>query len=70
MPTCPTNTSVVTDNTPLECNEYISDKCVIHTNAIAFLGLPAGATQEEINNELVSTLISALSRISQLESQL
>lgn len=67
---CPTNTTVATDNTPLECNEYTKDTCVIHEDAITFLSLSAGSTQAQINNALVLTLMNALNRITQLENQL
>lgn len=65
---CPTNTNVQTDNTPLECKDYISNKCIVHEGGITFLNLAPGATQEEVNNALVLALIAALNRISELEN--
>lgn len=65
---CPTNTTIITDNTPLTCEKYILDKCVIHSSAIAELGLPANSNHEEIINALVSAIIAVNIRISELEN--
>ena len=70
MTGCPISTTVVPDNTPLECEEFILDKCIVHNDSIAFLSLPAGATQEQVNNALVLALMNAFTRISELENQL
>lgn len=68
MENCPKNTSVVTDNTPLECNEYTSDKCVLHENAISFFSLPANSPQYDINNAITNTFINQNNRINLLEA--
>lgn len=69
MENCPSNTSVVTNNDPIDCEgTYISTLCVTHPTAITALSLPANATQSQINNALVVALINALDRITALEN--
>lgn len=48
--------------------ELTSNKCIIHEDSIAFLGLPPGTTQEEINITLVNVIIDLRNRIQILEN--
>lgn len=47
--------TITTINDP--CNgDMKSTSCLVHTDAIAYLGLPANSTQEDINTALVLSL--------------
>lgn len=43
-------------NCDVDCDEYVKTDCVIHTGAIAYLGLEAGASTTEILLKLVQTV--------------
>lgn len=58
-----------TNETPLPCKEFISDKCVLHEEALAYLGLPTNTPYNELIEALVNSLSDARSRITQIESQ-
>lgn len=66
---CNISTTVVPDNTPLECDQYYLTKCVIHPAALAFLGLPANSTQEQINTAILMALINMNNKIIQLQNR-
>lgn len=56
---------------PDECSgELKSTNCVIHTNALTYLDLPANSTQAEINEALLLSLQDARNRLAVVESQI
>lgn len=64
---CPQNTSVITDNTPLECNEYLFSSCIINIAALPFISQPANSLQKDINSSIVNTLITQNASINLLQ---
>lgn len=64
---CQPYETATTDNTPLECNEFLSDTCVIRAAAIEYLELPANSTQNQVTTALVASLENARNRIAVLE---
>lgn len=66
---CNISTTVVPDNTPLECDQYYSTVCVINPNALAYLGLPSNSTQEDINIAINLALINTNNKIIQLQNE-
>jgi hypothetical protein len=67
---CPTSTSVVPDNSPLECDGiYTLDDCIVHSNAISFLSIPANSSIKDIFNAMVTKLIDLNNRITALEGE-
>lgn len=65
---CNLSTTIVPDNSPLECDQYYSTKCIIHPNALAFLSLPENSTQFDINSAILLALINANNKIIQLQN--
>ena len=43
-------------NCDIDCDEYVKTECVIHTDALPYLGLEGGASQKEINEKLIQTV--------------
>lgn len=68
MSNCLPNTTVVLDETPLICPDFISTDCVIYPNAISYLELPADSTMTNVVVSLVLSLIDARNRIETLEN--
>jgi len=67
---CSQNTTVIPDNSPLDCDGIItSTTCIAHPTAISFLNLPAESTQAQINSALTTALVAAYSRILALENR-
>lgn len=65
---CNNNSGIVQpDNSPLPCDGYFSDECVIHQEAIAYLGLPENSTIKQIIDAMLISLIDARNRIAILE---
>lgn len=57
MAECFTTNIAVVPTIPDPCGgELKSTSCVVHEEAIAYLGLPANSTQEDINTALVLSL--------------
>lgn len=55
------------DETPLPCNEFISDICVVHPGSIPYLGLEPGVVYNDLIEALISSLVDARNRIQILE---
>jgi len=65
------NNVVIPELISEECNGIrYSTKCIIHTPAIAYLGLSAGATQEQINIAFVNALIFKDQTITELTQRI
>lgn len=65
----PTNVPQV-DNSALECEQgFYKAKCIIHTDAISYLGLPENSSMDVVIQALLNSLIDARNRIIQLENQ-
>ena len=63
----------VTMETPIEApcgGEFISTACIVETNAISYLNLPAGATQSQINAALINALLYKDQQILNLQTQI
>lgn len=58
-----------TDETTLECNEFISTGCSIHKAAISYLGLEENTTLDVVIEALMLSLIDTRNRLSILEGQ-
>lgn len=56
------------DNSDSPCQSSLSSTCVFNPDALTYLGLSAFATQAEINQALLNSLIDARNRIYQLEN--
>lgn len=57
------------DNSAIECSKcgFISGKCVILTEAIAYLGIPENSSLDDVINALLLSLINTRDRVSILE---
>lgn len=67
---CETGTVIPTNNTPLPCEEYKSTDCIIHQNAIIYLGLPAQSSLTTVLAAVLASLADARNRIQILENQI
>ncbi len=56
-------TSLATDNTPLECEEFISSACIIHPDALVELSIPENSTVQEIINAFLNAIINLNNQI-------
>lgn len=56
------------DNSAVACEEFISTNCVIHEDAIAYLGLPENSSMTDVVDALLLSLIDARSRLLILET--
>lgn len=56
MGECIKDSTLVTDNTMLECEELVSTKCLVHPNALSSLLLSSGTSLEVILEKLNSKL--------------
>lgn len=67
---CQNNNIPQVDNSEIDCpNGILSTNCVVEESALAYLSLPAESTQHEVNEALLTSLISARERILILENQ-
>lgn len=51
------------------CDEFIDTDCIIYNKSIVYLGLEEGASQTEINEKLVSTIMHLQHQIDVLKNQ-
>ena len=51
-------TTLATDNTPLECDEFISTACVVHPDALVELNIPENSTAQDIFNAFLNAIIN------------
>ena len=56
------------DNSAIECEKLIDSSCIIHADAIAYLGLPENSDITTVINALLLSLIDARNRIITLET--
>lgn len=56
------------DNSAIACDAFISTDCIIHADAIAYLGLPENSSMTDVVNALLLSLIDARNRILILET--
>jgi len=70
MPQCNQINIPQVDETPLDCDDFISTTCVQQADAITYLSLPANFTQKQFNDAIVASLINARTRIAQLEQEI
>lgn len=56
------------DNSAQVCEKLIPTDCIIHADAIAYLGLPENSSMTEVVNALLLSLIDARNRIVILET--
>lgn len=68
MGKCLPNTTVVLDETPLQCDEFINTDCVLYMNAISYLNLPPQSTVTEIVVALLTSLIDTRARLENVEN--
>lgn len=64
---CGQTVTPTTDETALPCNEFISDKCLIHEAAIAYLNLEPNTPYDVLLEALLQSLSDARNRIDILE---
>ena len=51
-------TTLVADNTPIPCDEFIATECVIHPDALVELGLPENSNVQDIINAFLLAIIN------------
>lgn len=51
------------DNSAIKCEQPISTDCIIHEDAISYLGLPENSSMTDVVNALLLSLIDARNRI-------
>jgi len=56
------------DNSAIACDKIISSDCIIHADAIAYLGIEENQSLTEIFRVLMLSLIDARNRITILET--
>ena len=66
---CGPTTIPTTDETPLPCDDFRSDRCTIHEDAIAYLGLAINTPLNEVIDALLLSLTDARNRVAILEAQ-
>ena len=59
-----------TDETPLPCEEFTSDRCATHEAALTYLGLPENTTLDVVIETLLLSLIDVRNRTVILEDAL
>lgn len=57
------------DNSAQNCDEFKSTDCIIHEEAISYLGLPENSSTTDVFNALILSVIDARNRISLLEDR-
>lgn len=67
--TCTQNNIPTVDNTGYECDEtgFVDTNCVVSTDAITYLNLPANSTMTDVINNLLLSLIDVRNRVEILE---
>ena len=68
MPSCGQTNIPQTDNTQIECEEFISSNCVVYPEAILAFGLQAGLPLTTIITELVKRIRQDQLAITQLKA--
>lgn len=58
------------DNSAIKCEQPISTDCIIHEDAISYLGLPINSSTTEIIGALVSSLIDTRNRLTLAEENI
>jgi len=58
-----------TDETPLPCEQFSADRCIVHEAAIAYLSLAAETPLDVVLDTYLLSLIDARNRIQILEEQ-
>lgn len=58
-----------TDETPLPCPEFYSDRCIIHEPAVSYLGLGENSPYDEFMNAYLLSLIDARNRLVIVENR-
>ena len=66
---CGQTVTPTTDETPLPCDEFRADRCVIHEEAIAYLGLGEDTPLDVVLDTYLLSLIDARNRLQILEEQ-
>lgn len=66
---CGQTTIPTTDETPLPCEEFISDRCIVHEPAVSYLGLGEDSPYDEFMNAYLLSLIDARNRVLILENR-
>lgn len=66
---CGPTTIPTTDETPLPCDDFRSDRCTIHEDAISYLGLAINTPLNEVLDAYLLSLIDARNRLAILEAQ-
>ena len=56
------------DNSAIKCSELTSNECVIHEEAITYLGLKENSSMKEVVEALLTSLMDARNRILILET--
>lgn len=56
------------DNTAPECDPPISTDCIIHAEAITYLGLPVETSVTEVIEALLLSLIDVRNRVTMIEN--
>lgn len=69
MANCGQTTTPTTDETPIPCEDFRSDRCTLHEDAIAYLGLAINTPLDEVIDALVLSLTDARNRVLILEQQ-
>lgn len=67
MSNCGQVVTPTTDTTPITCEEFISARCTLYEDAIAYLGLPINTPMNEVIDALVLSLTDARNRLLVLE---
>ena len=55
------------DNSAIECEKFISTDCIIHAEAISYLGLPENSSMTDVISALMLSLIDVRNRVTNLE---
>lgn len=56
------------DNSAVACEKFISTDCIIHEEAISYLGLPENSSTTDVLTAYLSSLIDSRNRVTALES--
>ena len=56
------------DNSAIACDKLIDTDCILHADAISYLGLPENSSLTDVIDALLSSLIDARNRIEILET--
>ena len=66
---CGQTVTPTTDETPLPCDEFRSTRCVVHEEAISYLGLLEDTPLDVVLDTYLTSLIDARNRITIIEAQ-